>query len=387
MSNREARARVRSRRRGSRNETGAEDTGTEYARSITDQSSEEEDGSRDRSTMSRTRSNDTVIPVDVGETTTGDGDWDSRQMMTMLTHCMQKLTTNAAVKVNLNLPKWTDEQDPERFFTLFESVMEDHNIPDDQWLKHLKPTLQGAAQTEWTEMHREDRKRYSKVKRRLLRRLGLSSSERRRRWWDLSPTDKEPILKWHRRAGEATERYLRDFSSVRDLIEHLAMESFLRGLPPSAATWVRDHSMDDPREAGDQAVRFYDERGWDKTVKGRRRKEDDVKGVLQHNHAGTTQKAATTQQSKTEKNSSCSAGGAREKKVIDSKYFDEKKGAMCFRCKEWGHKANECTKPVYRVQQEKPEPYSDAGWSTVQGTVGCSNCQITLDSGADVSLI
>ena len=112
-----------------------------------------------------------------------------------------------------------------------------------------------------------------------------------------------------------------------------------------------------------------------------------MKGVLQHNHAGTTQKAATTQQSKTEKNSSCSAGGARENKVIDSKYFDEKKGAMCFRCKEWGHKANECTKPVYRVQQEKPEPYSDAGWSTVQGTVGCSNCQITLDSGADVSLI
>ena len=74
--------------------------------------------------MSRARSNDTVIPVDVGETTTGDGDWDSRQMMTMLTRCMQKLTTNTAVKVNLNLPKWTDEQDPEQFFTLFESVMD-----------------------------------------------------------------------------------------------------------------------------------------------------------------------------------------------------------------------------------------------------------------------
>ena len=112
-----------------------------------------------------------------------------------------------------------------------------------------------------------------------------------------------------------------------------------------------------------------------------------MKGVLQHNHAGTTQKAVTTQQSKTEKNSYCSAGGAREKKVIDSKFFDEKKGAMCFRCKEWGHKVNECTKPMYRVQQKKPEPYSDAGWSTVQGTVGCSNCRITLDSGADVSLI
>ena len=124
-----------------RNETGAEDTGTEYARSISDKSSEEEDGSRDRSSMSRARSNDTVIPVDVDETTTGDGYWNSRQMMTMLSRCMQKRTTNAAVKVNLNLPKWTDEQDPERFFTLFESVMEDHDIPEDRWLKHLKPTL------------------------------------------------------------------------------------------------------------------------------------------------------------------------------------------------------------------------------------------------------
>ena len=98
--------------------------------------------------MSRARSNNSVIPVDVGETTTGDGNWDSRQMMTMLTRCMQKLTTNAAVKVNLNLPKWTDEQDPERFFTLVESIMEDHDIPADQWLKYLKSTLQGAAQTE-----------------------------------------------------------------------------------------------------------------------------------------------------------------------------------------------------------------------------------------------
>ena len=48
--------------------------------------------------MSRARSNDSVIPVDVGEATTGVGDWDSGQMMTMLTRCMQKLTTNEAVK-------------------------------------------------------------------------------------------------------------------------------------------------------------------------------------------------------------------------------------------------------------------------------------------------
>ena len=51
------------------------------------------------------------------------------------------------------------------------------------------------------------------MKRRLMTRLGLSPSVRRRRWWELNPKDKEPILSWHQRAREAAERYLRGFKN------------------------------------------------------------------------------------------------------------------------------------------------------------------------------
>ena len=44
---------------------------------------------------------------------------------------------------------------------------------------------------------------------------------------------------------------------MRDVIDHLAMESFLRGLPPSAATWVRDQCEGYPVDVGDEAVHFF----------------------------------------------------------------------------------------------------------------------------------
>ena len=34
-----------------------------------------------------------------------------------------------------------------------------------------------------------------------------------------------------------------------------------------------------------------------------------------------------------------------------AKYFDSEKGAMCFKCKKWGHLAAECTEPqIYRIE-------------------------------------
>lgn len=86
--------------------------------------------------------------------------------------------------------------------------MEDHDIPERDWLKQLKPTLQGPAQAEWEEMLAEDRRKYSRVKRRLVKALGLSESEKCRSWWELAPEEKEPIMKWHRRA----EKQQRDIS-------------------------------------------------------------------------------------------------------------------------------------------------------------------------------
>ena len=88
--------------------------------------------------------------------------------------------------------------------------MDDFGITYSEWMKQLKPALTGTAQTLWQDMAREDRQRYSRVKARLIRKLGASVSEKRRHWWDLSPKDREPLSHWYRQVKEATDRYLRD---------------------------------------------------------------------------------------------------------------------------------------------------------------------------------
>ena len=82
-----------------------------------------------------------------------EGEPSTRQVLATLTKCIEKMSSKPDTRIGQDLPKWTDAQDQERFFALFEFVMEDYDIPTLDWIKQLKPTIQGRAQTEWASYH------------------------------------------------------------------------------------------------------------------------------------------------------------------------------------------------------------------------------------------
>ena len=72
---------------------------------------------------------------------------------------------------------------------------------------------------------------------------------------------------------------------------------------------------------------------------------------------------------------------------VDPKYFDVQKGPMCFKYKEWGHKASDCTAKVYSVKREDRAITEDTQCNVITGKVGTMDAEIVLDSGADVSIV
>ena len=74
------------------------------------------------------------------------------------------------------------------------------------------------------------------------------------------------------------------------------------------------------------------------------------------------------------------------KKKVDPKYFDYEKGAQCFICQEWGHKAKYCSKEVGAVATSKQQKVEDS-WNTLEGRLGSHQCTVLLDTGADTSVV
>ena len=73
---------------------------------------------------------------------------------------------------------------------------------------------------------------------------------------------------------------------------------------------------------------------------------------------------------------------------MDPKFFDPEKGAQCFLCLEWGHKAKDCEKKVCSNQRDSEGQHFELNsWSTMEGLVGFNKCYILLDSGAETSMV
>ena len=73
------------------------------------------------------------------------------------------------------------------------------------------------------------------------------------------------------------------------------------------------------------------------------------------------------------------------KKKIDPKYFDPEKGAQCFLCHNWGHKAKDCPKKVGLVVSDEDDAGSDK--YNVKGRLGIHECDIVLDTGAALTVV
>ena len=140
--------------------------------------------------MERATSEETVQgreKVSLGPRRTEEKEPTALEVLACLSKNIGKLSNRPDSRTGQKLPKWTDKQDPERFFTLFELVMDNYDISSQDWLKQLANSTGQSPDSVWAELPSADRKVYRQVKKRLLTQLGLGSSERCRHWWGTSP--------------------------------------------------------------------------------------------------------------------------------------------------------------------------------------------------------
>ena len=63
-------------------------------------------------------------------------------------------------------------------------------------------------------------------------------------------------------------------------------------------------------------------------------------------------------------------------------------GTMCFKCQGWGHKSRECKKKVNTAKccrSDRPGTVN-LHWNVLQGHIGNNECEVEVDSAADVSI-
>ena len=86
----------------------------------------------------------------------------------------------------IKIPKWTDEEIPNEYFTKFEKALKHNGVEKNSWGQLLPVYLAGRAQAALAQVDADDLADYESVKETLLDSLGDTPASADRKWWSLS---------------------------------------------------------------------------------------------------------------------------------------------------------------------------------------------------------
>ena len=190
----------------------------------------------------------------------------------------------------------------------------------------------------------------------------------------------------------------REVDSIRNMIP---MDHLSKLLPKQTAVHIKNRKPTTVLKAEVLVDEFYQVRRWHYSVntpkismKNPRLNSTEVSQSFNQTHnlehkqnEKTKTSNPNTQQSSSTQNGSIQTSGHMKKKV-DAKFSGPDKEAQCFLCWEWRHKAKDCEKKVCNIQVDlEDQNFEQKTWSIVQGIVGCNQCRILLDLGAQTSMV
>ncbi|KAM7313086.1 uncharacterized protein ISCGN_002987 [Ixodes scapularis] len=180
------------------------------------------------------------------------------------------------------------------------------------------------------------------------------------------------------------------------VIECLAVEQFLRGIPETVRFWVQDRDPEmNLRKVADLAEEYSMRRGLDKDKSGQTRswrdgqkefrllKEDSGKGFLRR---GNMRDVSDDRESQKE-------GGAvgKEKKEMpgnNARAFEAKRPVRCFRCQKQGHIVANCPeKVVFSYVAEGADNSALLAPYTKEMLVNGQACTVLRDSAATMDVV
>jgi hypothetical protein len=121
-------------------------------------------------------------------------------------------------------------------------VAEVSEWPPQEWAHRLLPLLTGEAQLAAHSLPAAAQNNFNLVARAIRDRLGLNPEEHRRRFRALAFTDGDRAFIYAQQLRDQARRWLGpEQNTPEDIVEQVALERFVEGLPTRTSTWVRYH--------------------------------------------------------------------------------------------------------------------------------------------------
>ena len=283
---------------------------------------------------------------------------------------------------------WRDADKPEAYLFKFERVMQEAAIPSEEWASRLIPLLTGKALTAYSNhVSVTATSDYETLKTALLDAMGLSLNHCRRLFWNYhrQPSDTpqeiaqhlESLLRRLLQQCKTPEDYLREFQLGRllslyppEVAEFVQLRTPKTGV--EAANLIHDH-LENRQYWRDKRQQQWGSRTFDRGANGFR---DERRGPEPANRESVP-------------NGEYHKYGYGEKNVAnnppDNRPPDNRQNGFiptCFACGQKGHKRPDCPNKIGRIgARSKHKPL------TVDGRIGKHSCTMTIDTGAQLTVV
>ena len=270
-----------------------------------------------------------------------------------------------AASPHLKIAPYQETEDIQDFLEAFEGIMKIQKVNKTNWVLQLTPLLSGKARTVCTDLG--STKAYEELKKAILEHCNVNSERCRKRFRaHIWTKDQEPT-EWITKGIKLAKRWLLPEEGVDQVVNKVAVEQFLNGLPQEMRIWVASHDPETPEKVA-QLIESYDSAHTRSiTVSERSRSQSDYR---HQQKTGTPSKDASHQ-----RRNAGSTNKPRERKPLAE--------IICHKGEKKGHIARNCPAKSLRVKEELEQVLLFG-----EGEVNGQPVQrIQIDSGASRTVV
>ncbi|XP_019858603.1 PREDICTED: uncharacterized protein LOC109586823 [Amphimedon queenslandica] len=254
---------------------------------------------------------------------------------------------------HLKISPYQETEDIQDFIEAFEGIMKIQGVNRTNWILRLTPLLSGKARTVCTDLGTTTD--YDGVKKAILERYNINTERCRRKFrshvWtrDQDPTD------WIARGVKLVKRWLVPENGMEQVVNKIAVEQLLNGLPQEMRIWVTSQNPETPEKVG-ELIESYDTAHSCLPQRNRPKQDHGQSKEFPRKTEGST-------------------GNKKERKSPSE--------ITCYKCNRKGHIARNCTEKTLRAKENAEEVI----WHGEGKINGHNVKRIQIDSGASRTVV
>ena len=161
----------------------------------------------------------------------------------------------------MRLTKLSEADDVEAYLTTFERMMTAFEVQKERWVFKLAPYLTGKVQQAYDAMAAEDASEYECLKAAILKRYNINEETYRVRFRAVARKPEEGYAEMATRVLDLLRKWMRECTSMEEVMEMVAVEQMLNSLPAEMRVWVCERKPKTVTEVGKLADDFAQGRG------------------------------------------------------------------------------------------------------------------------------